>query len=136
MNQHEDEDRAVRNELFAGGYPEPTAEEWGAIAREAEELNEAYRLDDLERTRADAAFRQPAAALAFLVEAHGGEDCDGECPAPTEVLEVLSSNDQCAMRAIVRCADGTTRTVHAGIVYEHGSYDSPPNVDVWYEYIE
>jgi len=135
MYEHEDEDRAVREELFAGGYPEPSPEELAEMLREAEALDAAYRADDLARAAAARAFREPAAALAFLVEAHGGDDLDGECPAPVEVLEVLSCNDGSAMRAVVRCADGTTRTVEASIHHYPGSLECPPDVDVNYEYL-
>jgi hypothetical protein len=135
MYEHEDEDRAVREELFAGGYPEPSPEELAEMLREAEALDAAYRADDLARAAAARAFREPAAALAFLVDLHGGDDCEGECPAPVEVLEVLSCNDGSAMRAVVRCADGTTRTVEASIHYSRGSWECPPDVDVSYEYL-
>ena len=136
MYEHEDEDRAIHDELFAGGYPEPSPEELAEMAREAEVIDAAYRADDLARAAAARAFRQPAAALAFLVDLHGGdEEGEGECPAPTEVLEVLSCNDGSAMTAIVRCADGTTRTVEASIHHYPGSWECPPDVGVSYEYL-
>ena len=75
-------------------------------------------------------------ALAMLTDLHGGDDCDGECPAPTEVLEVYETNGHSYLRARVRCADGTVRTVTAAASYYPGDRECPPDYDVDYHYEE
>lgn len=75
-------------------------------------------------------------ALAMLTVLHGGDDCDGTCPAPTEVLEVLDTNGHSSIRARVRCADGTVRIARASDRYYPGNRECPPEYDVDYNYEE
>lgn len=81
-------------------------------------------------------FETPENALAFLIECHGGDDLDGEYPAPTEVISVESSDpDWSRMTATVRCADGKVRKVRASYHTFGGVGFDPPDVDVDYEYV-
>lgn len=72
-------------------------------------------------------------ALSMLTDLHGGDDCDGECPAPVEVLEVFAASND-SIRARVRCADGTVRVVNAAARYYPGNRECPPDYDVEYTY--
>jgi hypothetical protein len=130
----EDEDRAAWDTVELHGLPW-SPEEIAEIERETAELEAAYAEDAEHTARADADFCQPESALAFLTDCHGGEDCEGECPAPVTVLEVLTASTmRPSMRARVMCADGTVRTVRAWCHYSHGSQWEPPDADVGYEY--
>ena len=115
-----------------------TPEELAAMEREQRELDAAYADD--ERRRADyiATVTDVATgkALALLLDIHGGDDCDGDLPAPTEVLSVLDTDGNSFLRARVRCADGTERTVTATRRYYPGNYECPSEVDTSYEYEE
>ena len=105
------------------------------LAQECAELDAAYAASEADALRADAELRDPVAALAFLQECHGGDDCDGECPAPVAVLEVLeASSNQPSMLARVTCADGSVRTVRAWYSYCHATFWEPPDTDVGYVY--
>ena len=75
-------------------------------------------------------------ALAMLTDLHGGDDCEGEVPAPVEVLEVLDTNGQSYIRARVRCADGTVRVATAAARQYPGTLECPPDTDVTYDYEE
>lgn len=128
----EDEDRAA-----AQAY-EPTEQDIAEMEAYYAELDAAYdREADINAQYVEALRDvKTGEALAMLVDLHGGDDCGGEVPAPVEVLEVYETNGHSSIRARVRCADGTTRTVRASIRHYPGNRECPPDVDVNYEYEE
>lgn len=133
-----------------------TAAQWAAEEREAREWSpsdeEAERHEAAVKAEVEAALAAEAAhearlvarvtdvgtgaALELVTDLHGGDDCDGEVPAPTEVLEVLATNGHSYIRARVRCADGTVRVAVAAAHYYPGDRECPPDYDVTYEYEE
>ena len=105
--------------------------------RECDELDAMYAADAAADTAAYEALRDPAEALRFLVEAHGGDDCDGECPVPVQVLEVLSARTggTTSVKARVVCADGATRVCEGWYSYCGGSMEEPPSQDAGFDYV-
>lgn len=130
----EDEDRAAHE---AAVY-EPTEADLAEISAYYAEMDAAYDREADIIAQYIEALRNPATgeALAFLVDLHGGDDLDGECPAPVEVLEVYETNGRSQIRARVRCADGTVRVAVAAARHYPGDRECPPDVDVDYHYEE
>lgn len=133
----EDEDRAMGEALRA---EEREALAWApddeAAARHHAEVEAAYAAEAEYEARRIAHVTDVSTgeALATLTDLHGGDDCDGEVPAPVEVLEVLATNGHSSIRARVRCADGTVRIASAAAHHYPGSYDCPPDYDVEFTY--
>lgn len=128
----EDEDRAA-----AQAY-EPTESDIAEMEAYYAERDAAYdREADINAMYVEALRDvKTGEALAMLTDLHGGDDCEGEVPAPVEVLEVLDTNGQSHIQARVRCADGTVRVARASIPHYPGNRECPPDVDVNYEYGE
>ncbi len=128
----EDEDRAAHE---AAAY-EPTEADIAEMSAYYAGLDAAYDREEMVEAMYIEQLRNPATgeALAMLTDLHGGEDCDGECPAPVEVLEVYETNGHSYIRARVRCADGTVRVARASIRHYPGDRECPPDVDVDYHY--
>ena len=143
MNNHLDRGRFEgEGELPGGDYGVPpdlfTADELADMEREAAYMESCYAAEaDAEDARHDH-LTQPTDALEFLVEAHGGDDCDGECPLPVEVLEVLSVHmgRATSVKARVVCADGKTRIAEGWYSYCGGSRDEPPSQDAGFDYTD
>lgn len=118
---------------------EPSPEELAEQEAEARALEDEARSEAEANARHRQALTKPDAALTFLLEAHRGDDCDGACPAPVGVVEVLDVNvghHYTMMTARVVCVDGTTRCVDASTLYEPGGWDDPPSYETVYEYRE
>lgn len=128
----EDEDRAA-----AARY-EPTAADIAEMEAYYAELDASYDREADLNARYVEALRdvRTGEALAMLTDLHGGDDCDGTCPAPVEVLEVLGTNGHSSIRARVRCADGTVRIAAAAARHYPGNRECPPEYDVDYNYEE
>jgi hypothetical protein len=126
---------------FPEGYPPTgntmTEEELAEAQRECEEVEAMYAGEAAHAAEIDAKFAaDKAEVLEFLTMCHGGDDCEGECPAPVEVVEVHSASKvNGRVEATVRCEDGSTRRVKALYVEYGGSYMEPPDCDVEYEYV-
>jgi len=107
-----------------------------AAERHAAEVEAAYAAEAEHEARRIAHVTDIAtgAALDLVTDLHGGDDYDGECPAPVEVLEVLDTNGHSYIKARVRCADGTVRVAVAAAHYYPGDRECPPDYNVEFTY--
>lgn len=140
-DRFENEDRAMtmsEREMFLAEEREALAlsADDEAAERHAAEVEAAYAAEAAHEARLVARVTDvgTGAALDLLTDLHGGDDCDGECPAPTEVLEVLDTNGHSYIRARVRCADGTVRVAVAAAHYYPGDRECPPDYNVEFTY--
>lgn len=150
-DRFEDEDRAMSSfaaeerEMFL--REEREAREWAPSDEEAErhaaeaerhaaEVEAAYAAYAAHEARlvAHVTDVSTGAALDLVTDLHGGDDYDGECPAPVEVLEVLDTNGHSYIKARVRCADGTVRVAVAAAHYYPGDRECPPDYNVEFTY--
>lgn len=113
-----------------------TEDEIAAMTRDDALLDAAYRAEGEQVAREVARMRDVStgAALAMLTELHGGDEDGGACPAPVDVVEVLSADGCSSITARVLCADGTVRVAVAAVHHYAGSYDCPPDYEVEYRY--